>query len=128
MQVQSVRTDLGVVVHTVQLFASPGVKGHGVEGHSLSITNVVDIRQESNKVGVVSAAGRPLLHTLILVKSERASQECSAQFQLCSTFLFGVKRLQRMSSISVKTPYYTLRSRLIAGIKDCEFVPLRFSG
>ena len=102
MQVQSVRTDLGVVVHTVQLFASPGVKSHGVEGHSLSITNVVDIRQESNKVGVVSAAGRPLLHTLILVKSERASQ-----FQLCSTFLFGVKRLQRMSSISVKTPYYS---------------------
>ena len=29
------------------------------------------------------------------------------QFQLHSTFLFGVKGTQRMSSISVKTPYYS---------------------
>ena len=45
LQLQEVRSDIGLVKHSVLLSNSPGI-----EGYSLGIHNLVDVRSESNKV------------------------------------------------------------------------------
>lgn len=44
LQVQEVRSSLHLVTHSVRLLSSPGL-----DGHALSISNIVDVRKESNK-------------------------------------------------------------------------------
>lgn len=45
VQLQEVRSDIGVVEHSVMLSNSPGV-----DGYSFDIRNMIDIGMEANKV------------------------------------------------------------------------------
>ena len=45
VQLQEVRSDIGVVEHSVMLSNSPGL-----DGYSLTIHNMIDVSMEANKV------------------------------------------------------------------------------